>query len=308
MTTTVPVQVPKSPDEELKQIVDVEEEDDEKVVNFVKNRGVSALAIIASYSPRRISPTRRLYAELGISEEFAIESALSKIPASCTDVNLMVNSPGGAVQSSYMIAKAIRDRFKAITTYVPHNALSGGTLLALTGNKIFMGTMSELSPLNVVTDYRDGTSVSLNATIMAKQRMDNYFTTISENDAPYSTRAMADKFDATLLEQLIAEQDDMEEYVTEILKSAGYTEAETVANDLVNMHVNHGYVINLERAKKLNLKVFPYTDDPEAWEVMRHWLAKYMMQATEKHFIRFVYPKGRGRKKAEQKRRLRKEA
>lgn len=296
----MPVESAQTPSE-LKRLVDVEEEGDKKVVNFVNKRNVSALAVIASYSPRRVSPTRRIYAELGISEEFAIESALTRMPSSCNAVHLMVNSMGGSVQSSYMTAKAIRDRFKEITTYVPHNALSGGTLLALTGNKIFMGTMSKLSPLNVVYENQNGISVSLNALITAKERMDSYFSTILEDDAPYSMRVMADKFDATLLEQWIAEQDDMEEYVTEILKGSGYHNASGVANDLVNKHVNHSYVINLERAKKYRLKVAAYDTDPEAWEVMRYWLAKYMMRATEKHFIRYVCPKSEGAKKAEQK-------
>lgn len=157
---------------ELKQIIDVEEEKDRRIVDFVNKRQTPAVAIIASYSPRSVSPTRRVFAELGISEEFGVETLLSMIPETCKSVLFLLNSMGGAVTSSYMASKAIRDRFKEIHVYVPHSALSGGTLLALTGNKIFMGTMSKLSPMDVQTDYK-GTFVSTNALLKSKVRLDN---------------------------------------------------------------------------------------------------------------------------------------
>ncbi|HEY9205448.1 MAG TPA: hypothetical protein VIO58_05955 [Candidatus Methanoperedens sp.] len=284
----------ETPDE-LKRIIDVEEEKDKRIIDFVNKRQKPAVAIIASYSPRRISPTRRVFAELGISEEFGVESLLSMIPTNCKSVLLLLNSMGGAVQSSYMASKAIRDRFEEINVYVPHSALSGGTLLALTGNKIFMGTMSKLSPLDVQTDYKN-TIVSTNALLRSKAKLDGYFATVDEEDAPYSMRVMADKLDPIIMEDWAGIQETMREYVEEILKMSGYKNVKRVANKLINELPSHSYVINHERAKKYGLKVALSTEDAEGWEVMRYWLAKYVTKATEKHFIRYACPKAERQK------------
>ena len=107
---------------------------------------------------------------MGLSEEFAVETAINHIQTR-TDVRkllLLVNSPGGLVQSSYKIARALRKAFKEIIVFVPHIAASGGTLLAVTGNKIVMGMMSQLSPLDPQAQIGDG-AVSANSVVDAHQ-------------------------------------------------------------------------------------------------------------------------------------------
>ena len=32
-------------------------------------------------------------------------------------------------------------------------------------------------------------------------------------------------------------------------------------------------------------------EDDEAWRQMRYWLSKYIVQQTDRHFIRYVMPK-----------------
>lgn len=58
------------------------------------------------------------------------------------------------LSSAYKTAITIRDAFNDITVFVSHYALSGGTLLALAGNRIKMGIMSQLSGLDVQTQYK----------------------------------------------------------------------------------------------------------------------------------------------------------
>lgn len=64
---------------ELKKVIDVEEENDKKLIEFARRRQGILLAIIASYVPARVSPTRTSPSFVGISEEFGVETVLSRI-------------------------------------------------------------------------------------------------------------------------------------------------------------------------------------------------------------------------------------
>jgi hypothetical protein len=278
---------------DLKKVIDVEEETDKKLADFAKRRNAILLAVIASYVPARVSPTRTSSPFVGISEEFGIETILSRIcaRASVTDlpVYLLINSFGGSMSSSYKTAKAIRGCFKNITVYVPHIAVSGGTLLALTGNKIVMGTMSQLSGLDVQIDYGD-TTVSANSLLRGKGRLDSYFSETRVEDAPYSMKTLADSLDAVEIEEFSSSQETAVDYVRDVLRASGYKNAKSIAKKLVYELATHGYVIDYAKAKKLGLKVVPHTEDLEAWEVMRYWLAKYLVKATGRHFVRCALP------------------
>ncbi len=134
----------------VKKIIDVSEEKDkvlsEKLLKISEKNNAVLLTLIAPYVGRKITPTKTLGAHLGIAEEFAVESVIDEIRSQTDSKNLLllVNSPGGAVQSSYKVARALRSAFETIHVFVPHIAASGGTLIALTGNEIVMGMMSQL--------------------------------------------------------------------------------------------------------------------------------------------------------------------
>lgn len=282
--------------DELRQMIDVEMEKDKKVKKFGGAKNCIMLAIIASYVPRKISPSESISASLGISEEFGIETALSQITEYAKDMDLpvylLLNSMGGSLASSYKTAKAIRDAFKRIEVYVPHVALSGGTLVALAGNRIVMGRMSHLSPLDVQLYHRDAAfPISANDFLRCKARLDDYFKKRKVETVPYSWKVLADNLDGTIFEHVSNAQDTACEYVAEILAKSKYKKTNEIARKLVYGMPSHGFVIDYERAKKLGLKVESYTKDTGTWEIMRYWLAKYMVKATDRHFIRYSVPK-----------------
>lgn len=282
--------------EELRKMIDVEVEADKKVTSFGQKKNCIMLAFLASYAPRKISPTEKVFASLGISEEFGIETALSQIADTAKDrdlpVYLLLNSMGGALSSSYKTAKAIRDAFKEIRVFVPHMALSGGTLVALTGDTIVMGKMSHLSPLDCQLGHsRTDFPISANDFLRCKARLDDYFKDKKVQDVPYSWKVFADNLDGVVFEHVTSAQETAYQYVLDILKRSKYKKAEELAKKLVYGLPSHGFVIDYERAKKLKLKVQLYTKHIEAWEIMRYWLAKYIIKATDRHFIRYSIPK-----------------
>lgn len=279
----------------ITEIIDVKEEDDqklsEKLTQISKKHDAVLMACIAPYVGLKISPTKTINAQMGLSEEFAVETAINQIQAK-TDVRklmLLVNSPGGLVQSSYKVARALRKTFKEIIVFVPHIAASGGTLLALTGNKIVMGMMSQLSPLDPQAKIEGG-AVSANSVVDAHQFVTKLFDDLSVEDAPYSYKALADKCDGVDIRDALASLSLMEEYIHEILEDCGYSKekCKKISHNIVRGFKTHDEVINIDKAKKLGLNVISHSDFPTEWNLFREWLAKYMLQSADKHVIRFV--------------------
>lgn len=279
----------------ITEIIDVKEEDDqklsEKLTQISKKHDAVLMACIAPYVGLKISPTKTINAQMGLSEEFAVETAINQIQAK-TDVRklmLLVNSPGGLVQSSYKVARALRKTFKEIIVFVPHIAASGGTLLALTGNKIVMGMMSQLSPLDPQAKIEGG-AVSANSVVDAHEFVTRLFDDLSVEDAPYSYKALADKCDGVDIRDALASLSLMEEYILEILEDCEYSkeECKKISHSIVRGFKTHDEVINIDKAKKLGLNVISHSDFPTEWNLFREWLAKYMLQSADKHVIRFV--------------------
>lgn len=291
--------------EELGRLVDVKAEEDKNIVEFAKKRKVLMLAIIASYVPVKVSPIHSTYAQIGVSEEFGIETALSKMhefaPKNGCDTYVLINSPGGLIPSSYEIAKALRDECKKLTIFVPHIAASGGTLMALTGDKIFMGKFSRLSPMDVQIGYGDNDVVSANAMLRSFAAVTNYFKDKSVLEAPYPWKALADKLDPVIMQTWTDIQEGARQYVSEILKRSNYKESDDIARKLVFEYMYHSIVIDFPEAKKLGLRVFRDSEDREAWNIMRNWLAKYLLKSANTHFIRYINPFGNVNTKSDKK-------
>ena len=64
----------------------------------------------------------------------------------------MLHTPGGLVLAALQIARAIRDHRAKVTAFVPHYAMSGGTLISLAANEIVMWTHSVLGPVDPQLD------------------------------------------------------------------------------------------------------------------------------------------------------------
>jgi len=279
----------------LAKILDVSEEKDsklkEKLSEISKEKKAVLMAFVAPYVGKKISPTRVLSAELGLSEEFGVETVISDIceKTDCQNLYLVLNSPGGFVDSSYKVARALRNSFKRIVVFVPHVAASGGTLVALVGNEIVMGMMSQLTPLDphsaVGKDARFAKSI-----VNGFENVTNFFRKIRIEDAPYTYKVLADKYDAEKLDRAIAALSLMEEYICEILGGCGYKKEKVtqIAESLVRGFKNHSEVITLEKAKKIGLKVSKDSKYPKTWNAIREWLESYLLQSADKHIIRYI--------------------
>jgi ClpP class serine protease len=78
------------------------------------------------------------------------EQVLRAIQMTDPDVplDIVLHTPGGLVLAASQIARAIRDHKAEVTVFVPHYAMSGGTLIALAADQIVMSAHAVLGPVD----------------------------------------------------------------------------------------------------------------------------------------------------------------
>lgn len=290
----------------LRDLIDVKEENDVELQKIADEKGVILLAFIGSYVARRYDPVRSRSATINIVDEFGTEEVLTEIVKRTEnfekrDVYFLVNSLGGGLSSSFKTARSIRDTFNNITVFVPHIAASGGTLLALTGNEIVMGTMSQLSPFDPQVSYiYKNQTVSVNSLFRAKKKLDEVFSKKPENELPYTDRLMAESLDPVIYEEFFGITAEGRFYLTTILKKSGYHKdvVSKIVDTLMLTLPTHGLVVDRELAEQIGISVAPHSAYPDVWRKMREWFAKYVSEETDKHFIRYCIPRT---KKSQQK-------
>lgn len=85
------------------------------------------------------------YIDVHDSEEVlrAIEMTGDDVP-----LDIVLHTPGGLVLAALQIARAVEAHPAKVTVFVPHHALSGGTLIALAGDEIVMSRHAVLGPVD----------------------------------------------------------------------------------------------------------------------------------------------------------------
>src|ERR671923_695114 len=63
-------------------------------------------------------------------------------------IDLILHTPGGLVLAAEQIAKALVEHKGKVTVFVPHYAMSGGTLIALAADEIVMDSNAVLGPVD----------------------------------------------------------------------------------------------------------------------------------------------------------------
>lgn len=84
---------------------------------------------------------------IDIADSEAVIDAINSTDAD-VPIDLVLHTPGGLVLASYQIARAICRHRGKTTVFVPHHALSGGTLVALGADEIVMTPHAVLGPVD----------------------------------------------------------------------------------------------------------------------------------------------------------------
>ena len=179
------------------------------------------------------------YIDINDSEEIlrAIHMTGDDVP-----LDIILHTPGGLVLAAVQIARAIRERAGRVSVFVPHYAMSGGTLIALAADEIIMCRHSVLGPVDPQLDKFP--AASLLHVIEQKP--------IAEIDD--ETLILAD-----VGRKAIAQvKHTAEELLSHRLPQA---EAKRIAETLATGTWTHDYPISAAEAKSLGLPIS--TDMPE---------------------------------------------
>ncbi len=117
-----------------------------KIAQIEQKRGSRVILLIHRQETMSLLgfPLMR-YIDVNDSEEVlrAIHMTDDDVP-----LDIVLHTPGGLVLAALQIARAIRARQGKVTVFVPHYAMSGGTLIALAADEIVMCKHSVLGPID----------------------------------------------------------------------------------------------------------------------------------------------------------------
>lgn len=163
-------------------------------------------------------------------------------------IDFILHTPGGLVLAAEQIARALNKHPAKVTVFVPHYAMSGGTMIALAADEIVMDENAVLGPLD--PQIGNCPAVSL---LKLLERKD-----INSID------------DQTLIMADIAEKaiNQVRRTIIDLLKdNMTLDKAERIAVALTDGRWTHDYPITVEEAKELGLPVS--TEMPEeVYELM----------------------------------------
>lgn len=104
--------------------------------------------IIAYYSAWLMKPDLAQHCSISDSDMSGFMNAVHGMDRS-KGLDLILHTPGGDVHAAESIINYLRELFgDNIEVFVPHLAMSSGTIVACCGRKIFMGRQSSLGPID----------------------------------------------------------------------------------------------------------------------------------------------------------------
>ena len=210
------------------------------MVRLEKQRGSRVICLVHRQETMSILgfPLVR-YIDINDSEEVirAIELTDDHTP-----IDIILHTPGGLVLASLQIARAMARHKAPVTVFVPHYAMSGGTLIAMSAQQIVMAEHAVLGPMDPQVGRFPAASV---------------------------LRAVADKPLARLDDETLILADQARMAIAQVRRAVRdllqlrYPEdqAERIAGLLCEGHFTHDYPISAGEARALGLAVS--TEMPE---------------------------------------------
>ena len=151
-------------------------------------------------------------------------------------VDLVLHTPGGLVLSALQIARAVKRHKGPVTVFVPHYAMSGGTLIALAADRIVMSEDAVLGPLDPQLGQTSAASVLAAVSQKPVEKVDDE-TLILADQAEKATRQLEDLVASLLVGRFSPER------------------AQEVAALLTQGTWTHDYPITADAARELGLAV-----------------------------------------------------
>lgn len=176
-----------------------------------------------------------LFRYIDIEDSEAILRAIRMTPPE-VPIDLIIHTPGGLVLASEQIARALRAHEAPVTVFVPHYAMSGGTMVALAANRIVMDPNAVLGPVDPQLGEYPAASV---LSAVAKKPI---------SEVEDKTLIYAD-----IAEKALKQVRDVLKHI--MLEKFDEQKAEELAKVLSDGRWTHDYPITVEEATSLGLPI-----------------------------------------------------
>ncbi len=173
--------------------------------------------------------------QISIEDSEAVLRAIRLTPDEQA-IDLILHTPGGLVLAAEQIARALVDHKGKVTVFVPHYAMSGGTLLALAADEIVMDQNAVLGPVDPQIGPWAAASIVKIMTMKKAEHIDDE--TLLVVDVAQKARAQVTHFVTDLL-------------MTKML----HDNAKALAAALSDGRWTHDFPITVEVARTLGLSV-----------------------------------------------------
>ena len=174
-------------------------------------------------------------ASISIDDSEAVLRAIRLTPPE-QPIDVILHTPGGLVLAAEQIAKALVEHKGKVTVFVPHYAMSGGTLIALAADEIVMDANAVLGPVDPQLGDMPAASIVRVVEIKGPQRVGDEFLMLA--DMAQKARVQVATFVAQVLGKHLSEKQSIQ--VATILTEGRWT---------------HDYPITVQAARQLGLKV-----------------------------------------------------
>lgn len=215
--------LPSIEDKRLAAMENVQEERNSKALTLIhRKETITFLGIpVKSY--------------IGINDAEAVLKVIREVPPE-KPIDLIMHTPGGLVLAASQIAQALDRHQGKVTVFIPHYAMSGGTLIALAADEIVMAPNAVLGPVDPQIGIFPAASI-----IRAVQQ-----------------KSVTEVQDHTLILEDISSKaiDQVQSFVYSLLKDKLPAEkAKEIADLLTTGHFTHDYPIDIDRARQMGIPV-----------------------------------------------------
>lgn len=156
-------------------------------------------------------------------------------------IDLILHTPGGLVLATEQIARALIRHQAKVTVFVPHYAMSGGTMLALAADEIVMDENAVLGPVDPQLGNYPAASIIKVVEEKPISEVDDQ--TLIMADLSRKAVKQVQRFVRTLLQDSIPKQKVKPENIESIIQA------------LTTGQVTHDYPVTVEEATEMGLPV-----------------------------------------------------
>jgi ClpP class serine protease len=158
-----------------------------------------------------------------------------------TPIDLILHTPGGLVLATEQIARALIRHSAKVTVFVPHYAMSGGTMLALAADEIIMDPNAVLGPVD--PQLGNMAAASILAVLDKKPIAEIDDQTLIMADLSRKAIAQVQRFVRTILQDEIPKQKISPDKI------------EPIIDALTTGKITHDCPITVEEATELGLPI-----------------------------------------------------